>query len=108
MDRRTLLETMAAAGAGLALDGRWSAAGQLEESRGTPPLKITDVKVFLTQPGWESRSTKSSPLDFRTRPRDRTAATSDDWMARPCGREHHGAKAAEKNHSPRAASLPPA
>jgi len=43
MHRRTLLGSFAAGGAG------WLAAAQATARRGLPPLKITDVKVFLTQ-----------------------------------------------------------
>jgi len=43
MHRRTLLGSFAAGGAG------WLGAAQTTARRGLPPLKITDVKVFLTQ-----------------------------------------------------------
>jgi mannonate dehydratase len=50
MDRRDVLKTLSASSAGaMALQGPLAAA-QSAARRGLPPLKITDVKVILTQP----------------------------------------------------------
>ena len=51
MHRRTMLETLAAAGAGALLSATPSAAAQLGPQPGTPPVTIKDIQVILTQPG---------------------------------------------------------
>jgi mannonate dehydratase len=51
MDRRIALKTLGGAGAGLMAAPGPLAQAQEAARRGMPPLKITDVKVLLTQPG---------------------------------------------------------
>jgi len=51
MHRRNLLKTFGGAGAGLLAAAGPLAQAQETARRGMPPLKITDVKVILTQPG---------------------------------------------------------
>ena len=50
MNRRNVLKTFGAAGTGLLAGGGPLAAAQETARKGMPPLKITDVKVILTQP----------------------------------------------------------
>lgn len=51
MHRRNLLKSVGGAGAGLLAGAGPLAQAQETARRGMPPLKITDVKVILTQPG---------------------------------------------------------
>src|SRR5262245_2485977 len=51
MNRRSALKAFAGGSAGLLTGPGPLAAAQSAARRGLPPLKITDVKVFLTQPG---------------------------------------------------------
>ncbi len=51
MHRRHALKTLSASAAGLLAGPGPLAAAQSAARRGLPPLKITDVKVILTQPG---------------------------------------------------------
>ena len=50
MNRRSALKTFGGAGAGLLAGAGPLAAAQAQARRGLPPVKITDVKVILTQP----------------------------------------------------------
>jgi mannonate dehydratase len=51
MDRRGILKTLGGASAGFMAAPGPLAHAQETARRGMPPLKITDVKVILTQPG---------------------------------------------------------
>ncbi len=51
MNRRNALKTFAGASAGLLGGAGPLAAAQAQARRGLPPVKITDVKTILTQPG---------------------------------------------------------
>jgi hypothetical protein len=42
--------------------GALAAAGPLSQTRGLPPLKITDVKTLLTQPGGDHRTAADGAL----------------------------------------------
>jgi len=51
MQRRTMLEMLAGAGAALTARNPALEATQAEARRGAPSPKITDVRAILTQPG---------------------------------------------------------